>query len=165
MRYTTNFIESEFGSFKTYTEETEEPKGGNVAWTKELETGHDLLDEQHRHYIDLLNSYLLEATEQTNSDKNINRLAESFDFLRQYAEEHFSTEETIMENTKFPDYASHKEEHLYFLRHVENLHKDMKEQGFSPKLSREVNFYAVEWFVDHILGADMQLVEFLKHKH
>ena len=67
-----------------------------------------------------------------------------------------------MEDTKYPDYMSHKEEHVYFLRHVEDLYKEMELQGFSPKLAREVNFYAIEWFIDHILGLDMQLVDFLK---
>lgn len=165
MRYNTNLIETELGSFQTYTEEAEEPRGGYVAWTQELETGNDVLDEQHRRYIDLLNEYLIEASELVNSDEKDSRLAESFDFLRQYAEEHFSSEESIMVDSEFPDYASHKEEHLYFLRHVEDLYKEMQAVGYSPKLGREVNFYAIEWFIDHILGSDMQLVAFLKIKH
>ena len=32
-------------------------------------------------------------------------------------------------------------------------------------LSREVNYYIVEWFIQHILLSDMQLVEFLKIRH
>jgi hemerythrin len=165
MRYTTNFIESELGNFKTYTEEVEEPKRGIVAWTKDLETGNDVLDGQHRRYIDLLNEYLYEASESDNTVKNAGKLAHSFDFLRQYAEEHFSTEESLMKDTNFPDFEEHREEHLYFLKHVEDLHRAMENEGFSPRLAREVNFYAVEWFIDHILGSDMLLVEFLKLKH
>jgi len=30
--------------------------------------------------------------------------------------------------------------------------------GFGPKLSREVNYYIIEWFINHILVSDMQLV-------
>jgi hemerythrin len=37
----------------------------------------------------------------------------------------------------------------------------MKTKGFSPELAREVNYYTVEWFVEHIRVTDMKLVEFL----
>ncbi len=164
MSYTTHSIDTELGSFKTYTEEIEETRGGVVAWTRELETGHELLDEQHRHYIDLLNNYLANVTSQLTTDENLSKLVRSFDFLRRYAEEHFATEESIMDSAGFPDSLSHKDEHLDFLQHVENLHWEMQENGFSERLSREVNFYAIEWFIDHILGSDMQLAEFLRHK-
>jgi hemerythrin len=159
-----NIVESDVGSFITYNEEVVEPKGSNVVWTKELETGIDILDEQHRHYIDLLNDYCEKATEHTKTFKKTRQLMESFDFLRQYAKEHFSTEESIMTDAEYPDYESHLAEHLHFLKHVEALYQDMKANGFSPELSREVNYYTIEWFIDHILESDMQLVEFIKVK-
>lgn len=90
------------------------------------------------------------------------QLTESLDFLRQYAAEHFSTEEAIMENEEYPDYASHMEEHSYFLSHVDELYRELCARGFSDRLSREVNYYTMEWFMEHILESDMILVEFLR---
>jgi len=139
-----------------------EPKGGVVSWSSELETGMEVLDQQHRKYIDLLNVYLQEATEQLATDNKSNNLKESFGFLLGYAAEHFLTEEEIMKEKDFPGYAAHRKEHQHFMKHVGQLSRELKTQGFSEKLSREVNFYAIEWFIDHILGSDMELVEYLK---
>ncbi len=156
-------MNSDVGSFMTYTNVVE-PKSGSVAWTAELETGIEILDEQHRHYIDLLNIYLKKATEDSKDDEKIHQLTESLDFLRQYAKEHFSTEESVMKSAEYPDFSQHLEEHLYFLKHVGALYKEMQEEGFSPRLSREVNYYIIEWFLEHILESDMQLVQFLNIK-
>jgi hemerythrin len=145
--------------------ETEEAEVGRVGWTKELETGIDLLDKQHRRYVSLLNDYFDKVSKYAETDEKIDQLTESFDFLRKYAEEHFATEESIMRDADYPDYCVHKEEHLYFLRHIGDLYHEMKTEGFSIKLSREVNFYTVEWFIDHILSVDMRLVEFINTRH
>ena len=70
-----------------------------------------------------------------------------------------------MTDEEFPDFEEHLEEHSFFLRHVEDLCKDLETNGFSPELSREVIYYVVEWFIQHILLLDMQLVDFLKIRH
>jgi hemerythrin len=40
----------------------------------------------------------------------------------------------------------------------------MRTNGFSPELSREVHYYTVEWFIEHIRLTDMKLVKFLNQK-
>ena len=138
----------------------------SVGWNTELETGIDVLDGQHRRYVELLNNYIERANENitTYEQKNV-RLTESLVFLREYAEEHFSTEESIMRDAEFPGYEEHVEEHVYFLRHVGELCNDLETKGFSPGLFREVNYYTIEWFIQHILLLDMQLADFLKARH
>jgi hemerythrin len=133
-------------------------------WTKDLETGIEVLDEQHHRYFDLLDNYFKKASEISTGPEEILDLAEKFNFLRQYAEEHFDTEDTIMKNAKFPDYERHHDEHLHFLEHVNELYENMKTKGFSPELAREVNYYTVEWFIEHIRVTDMKLVEFLNQQ-
>jgi len=140
-----------------------------IGWTRKLETGIDVLDAQHRQYFELLSNYLEKSakasTDATSADTGqILELAETFNFLRQYAIEHFSTEEEVMEKAAYPDYDSHHEEHLYFSKHVEELYNNMRTNGYSPELAREVRYYTVEWFIEHIRLTDMKLVAFLKQK-
>jgi hemerythrin len=124
-------------------------------WNPDLETGIDIVDEQHRRYFQLLNNYL-EKISATLSDSNqFFDLLEKFDFLHQYAKEHFSTEELIMQEA---------DEHLYFERHVEELYERLKAEGFSQELASEADYYMIEWFVKHIREADMDLAEFLHNK-
>ena len=135
-----------------------------IEWSIDLETGIGVVDQQHRQYFNLLNGYLEKATEKFSSSEQVFDLLEKFKFLYEYAEEHFSTEEAIMTKAGFPDYESHREEHLYFLKHVEDLYSQMKTGGFSPSLRSEVNYYIIEWFVEHIRLTDKKLAAFLKGK-
>ena len=154
------------GSFMPYANDDVESEVNNIAWTADLETGIDVLDEQHHRYVDLLNDYIEKVIEYTKSaEKEAAHLSESLNFLRQYAEEHFATEDSIMKDADFPDFDIHQEEHSHFLKHVGDLCTELETKGFSPRLSREVNYYTIEWFIKHILVLDMQLVEFLKAKN
>ena len=138
-----------------------------INWTKDLETGIDVLDEQHHKYFDLLSDYIAKAAKvaktSTNTEKVLD-LAETLNFLRDYAKEHFSTEEAVMKEAVYMDYEQHKEEHLYFLKHVEELYNEMKTEGYSLRLALEVDYYTAEWFVAHIRTSDMKLVQFLRQK-
>lgn len=136
----------------------------NVEWTADLESGIDVLDAQHRKYFNLLNDFLRKASESSSTPEKVLDLAKTFDFLRQYAVEHFSTEQQIMERAEYPDAELHEEEHLYFLNHVGELYRQLKTKGYSSTLAREVNYYTIEWFITHIRLTDMKLVEFLKEE-
>ncbi|MGD9020251.1 MAG: bacteriohemerythrin [Lysobacterales bacterium] len=132
-----------------------------VEWDTSLETGIEVVDEQHRRYFVLLNNYLEHAAEHPADGDQFFDLLEKFDFLRQYAKEHFSTEESLMQETRFPGYEAHRWEHRYFEHHVGELHEQLKAGGFSPQLAHDLNYYIVEWFVEHIRQVDTELVEFL----
>lgn len=135
----------------------------SIGWTKEFETGVDILDAQHRRYVELLNDYLVKASDSTMApDDKVIQLVEALNVLRQSSEKHFSIEESIMNNAEFPDIEPHQEEHAYFIRHLQELSDNLETNGFSPELSQQVNYYIVEWFIQHILLLDMQLIDFLK---
>lgn len=135
-----------------------------TGWSKDLETGIVALDEQHHQYFNLLNNYLEKAAELSSGAEQVVDLVEKFYFLREYAKEHFSTEESIMVEIKYPEYESHHQEHLYFLRYVDELYTQLKTKGFSPQLAREVNYYTIEWFIEHIRLTDMKLVKFVQQQ-
>ena len=133
-------------------------------WDPDLETGIEVVDEQHRRYFVLLNNYLEKASGTLSDSTQFFDLLEKFNFLHQYAKEHFSTEELIMQETGFPEFEAHHNEHLYFERHVEELYEQLKTDGFSQELAREANYYMIKWFVEHIRDTDMDLAEFLHNK-
>ena len=134
----------------------------NLSWNTDMESGIDILDAQHHKYFDLLNDFLQKASASSSAPDQYSELAKTFDFLRQYAVEHFTTEQAIMEEAGYPDSELHEKEHLYFLKHVGELYQRLKTNGYSPDLAREVNYYTIEWFIEHIRLTDMKLVKFLK---
>jgi len=138
-----------------------------IAWTKDLETGIEALDAQHHRYFNLLNQYIAKAAQvakESSKTEKVQDLAETLNFLRDYAQEHFSTEEEVMKEAEYRDFEQHREEHLHFLKHVEELYQQMKNDGYSLQLAVEVDYYTAEWFVAHIRSSDMKLVKFLDEK-
>lgn len=133
-----------------------------TGWTEKIETGVEILDHQHRRYFDLVNDYLVTTKKITPNNDRKSELSDRLDFLRSYAKEHFATEQKIMEDSKFPGYSQHLEEHTYFLKHVDALHKQISDEGSNDKVTREVYYYTLEWFIGHIQFTDMKMVEFLK---
>lgn len=132
-----------------------------VDWSADLETGIAVVDQQHRQYFVLLNNYLEKASAQPADDSGFFDLLEKFDFLQKYAREHFSTEESLMQEAGFPNLDAHRWEHRYFEHHVGELYERLKDGGFSLQLAHDVNYYINEWFVEHIRLADMAFVGFL----
>jgi hemerythrin len=132
-----------------------------TGWTKKIETGVDILDSQHRQYFRFVNDYLTTAAKvTTNEDKN-SELVKRLDFLRLYAIEHFATEQKIMQDAVYEGYQRHLEEHMYFLKHVEDLYEQVSNEGNNDRLTRELHFYTLEWFISHIQFTDMKMVAFL----
>ena len=132
-----------------------------TGWSQKIETGIDIVDDQHRQYFDLVNNYLATAAKITTDDKN-SELVERLDFLRRYAITHLTTEQKMMKEAGYPDYQPHFEEHKYFLKHVGALYKKISNEGHNDKLTREVYYYTLEWFIGHIQFTDMKMVAFLK---
>ena len=133
-----------------------------TGWSQKIETGVKVLDDQHRQYFSLVNDYLATAAKATTNDDRHSELVERLNFLRRYAIEHFDTEQKIMKDAGYQDYQQHLEEHKYFLMHVGALYKQTCNEEQSDKLTREVYYYTLEWFIGHIQFTDMKMVEFLK---
>ena len=133
-----------------------------TGWSQKIETGIEVLDDQHRQYFSLVNDYLASAVKATTNNDRHSELVERLSFLCRYAVEHFATEQKIMKDAGYEGYQQHLEEHKYFLMHVEALYEQTCNEAQSDKLTREVYYYTLEWFIGHIQFTDMKMVEFLK---
>ena len=133
-----------------------------TGWSQKIETGVDTLDEQHRQYFSFVNDYLNTVGKITTTNDRHSELVEKLNFLRRYAIDHFATEQQLMKDAGDPDYQQHLAEHKTFLIHVGALCKQLADEGHSDKLTREVYYYALEWFINHIQSKDMEAVAFLK---
>lgn len=90
-------------------------------WHKNFETGVDIIDEQHKKLVDILNQL---AAHLANRSKPIT-LNKVFDELASYADYHFKTEEKIW-LTYFKDdkwFSNHEDTHESFIDKVIALKK------------------------------------------
>ncbi len=128
-------------------------------WTKDLETGHSLIDSEHRQLIKAADA-LIDACGQ---GKGRQELAGAINFLSNYTKTHFSHEEALMTECKFPDYAMHKSWHQGFIVQIETVSGKLKAEGATISLVAEVNMKLGQ-LITHIKTLDTKLAQFLKSK-
>ena len=119
-------------------------------WNRNFETGHAVIDRQHRKLVDLLNA--LAKTLINNEPIHINR---AFDELAAYADQHFDTEDAIWLES-FGDDAwlkAHRKSHASFMPKV----LEMKQQEVRkplPEVVEEIIKFLIRWLAFHIIDND-----------
>lgn len=128
-------------------------------WGRVFETGHDLIDEQHKKLVELTNQLgqLLISHHVSNHD-----FQRMFEALVSYTEYHFREEENLMTHTGIDDQhtRAHQDEHNAFLKDVLLLQDELHRQ---PNLCLQQLFeFLMNWLVYHILGSDMSMSRQMK---
>jgi hemerythrin len=129
-------------------------------WDSSLETGHEMIDKQHKQLVSALNS-LLEACRQ---GKGQEELAKTLDFMTGYTIKHFSDEEKLQVQYQYPDYPTHKQYHDDFKVVVKNLAEQLIKEGPTDELVGMVNTSIGDWLLNHIKGDDFRMATYIKTK-
>lgn len=126
-----------------------------LAWSKEFETGVDIVDRQHRELVDRINAAapLLAASK---SGKPANA-AELLGALSDYVGVHFATEESLMREVGLdPRHVDvHRGSHKEFARHVREMCETYMANG--PVTGAELLTFVAHWLIFHILGEDQSM--------
>jgi diguanylate cyclase (GGDEF)-like protein/hemerythrin-like metal-binding protein/PAS domain S-box-containing protein len=123
-------------------------------WNSNFETGINLIDEQHKQLVNILNK--LAAHLANLSDSII--LNEIFDELADYADYHFKTEEQIWKKYFKDDIwiLNHKETHKSFISEVIEL-KDNKDNKPLDDVIHDIVSFLSQWLAYHILDNDKRM--------
>ncbi len=130
-----------------------------IKWTPSLAVGIEKIDEQHRVLFERINA-LIEAC---NQGKGKDRVAELITFLKDYVVFHFRDEQQIMLNYKYPQYEQHKKLHDRFIESLNELNKELEEQGPGLALVLKTNRLVVDWLINHISKVDTQLAAHIRN--
>lgn len=112
-------------------------------------------DGHHRKLVGLINT-LFDGMSQ---GKGYQVLAQILDELTRYAQYHFAAEERLMDKTRYPDAAQHKNEHQYFAAQVKTLVG--AQQAGKGVLSADVLDFMRSWLANHITVSDKAYGVFL----
>jgi hemerythrin len=127
-----------------------------IIWSKIYETGHPVVDGQHRNLFKLINNFNLETTEK----ESIHILNEAMETLSAYVGTHFKTEEDLMKATSYPEYIAHKQEHDNLKEQAEKL---IKLFGFGKvDLTATISKFLSDWLKHHIQEIDKKMIDWLK---
>ncbi len=128
-----------------------------VEWTTDLETGVDLIDEQHRMLFKLINDLHDAATDDA-SDPDM--VTDAMYTLSDYVAEHFGDEEALMAEHAYPGLAAHHDMHqrltartLHFMTQFVN--------GEGVSLAELAEFLG-NWLQGHIIEQDCRFAATLR---
>ena len=124
-----------------------------IKWDDNNNVGVKIIDDQHKHFIGLLNSLYgcLES-------KNIKKLPDIIKDVAEYADYHFKTEEKYFDKFKYVDADDHKAAHDKLrekIKSFDSIKGDPIDVGF------ELLYFMEHWFLIHFKGTDKKFAKVL----
>lgn len=117
-----------------------------ISWREELALGVDQIDNQHKELLVRFDMLLTACKQGKGGDEVLYLL----NFLDEYVITHFSDEEQLQKQSKFPDYESHRQEHQSFIKKLAELKKRIAEEGVQIDLVLDTNKLLLDWLIRHI---------------
>ena len=131
-----------------------------IKWDESLSVGVSLIDEQHKAWIERLRNVEI-AIE---SGRGMQQIVGTLDFLVDYTQFHFSTEEKYMSQTGYPDMENHRARHKDLKETLDGLVEDFREDGVTEKLGEAIGTFLSNWLREHIRNVDLAFAAYLKEK-
>jgi hemerythrin-like metal-binding protein len=130
----------------------------NAFWKDEYSVGVEKLDMQHQQILEIMDKLSYQAASLADS----NLISATLTAMLQYARQHFTTEEELMQKYSYPDIEQQKKQHSYFLKRTAEL----SILGMETKeiACIEMAEFLKNWWVIHILKWDMKYKEFFEEK-
>jgi len=125
-----------------------------LTWTNDLDTGIDVIDEQHRQIVDYINQ--LHDAKLARDRKAI---AKVIDDTVGYTVSHFGFEEALIEDAGYAFVRPHKRVHELFIRRISE-YKQRFERG--ENIVDELHDLLSRWLFNHIRNDDAAYVPAVK---
>lgn len=129
-----------------------------IKWKKDLQTGFERIDDQHKLLINKLNQFH-QACE---AGRGRNVLVEMLVFINNYVQAHFALEETFMLSKGYPQLAEHRSAHDKLREEYKRLTGVLAEDRVEPAVAIRANVFLDDWWSDHICKMDKKMVKFIK---
>ncbi|NLI57580.1 MAG: hemerythrin family protein [Clostridium sp.] len=132
----------------------------SIQWRKSYEIGVEEVDSQHKELFKRIRD-LLDACSQNKGRQEVSKM---IDFLEEYVEIHFTSEEKLHIKNLYPEYKGHKLLHAKFVKNFEELKKKFEDEGPTLQFVGMVNKFVVEWLIHHIGTADKAFGNYMKSR-
>lgn len=129
-----------------------------IDWNPSFSVGVELLDEQHKRIIGMINRLISDREATVRSET----ISELLDGLTKYATDHFRTEEQLLEEYAYPDLTRQKREHKAYRIKIVAFHQATT--SHEDSVPGEFLKFMRDWLVNHILKTDMKYRSFLTER-
>ena len=128
-------------------------------WSPSLETGHHVIDAQHKELVRTANELFEECAQGSAAADQINK---TVDFLVSYTKKHFAEEEALQKQSGYPDYENHCKMHADFLKSTTALVAELKQSGPTPVVINKLIRGVGDWLVTHIQQQDAKIAAHIR---
>ncbi|MCU1716077.1 bacteriohemerythrin [Pseudomonas sp. 5P_3.1_Bac2] len=131
--------------------------GVSIAWSAELETGIDIIDQQHQRLFGYFEE--IEQCIATGDSAAVEQLCRG---LIDYAISHNSFEESLMEKAGYPMHDAHHRVHEGFKTRAEGYLRRIDGGAEPLKVAREMRTDIGLWLINHIKHEDQHYAACVK---
>lgn len=130
----------------------------NIEWSDRYKVNVQAIDEQHERFVGLINE-MFEALEARQYSEKLDDL---LDRVLKYAELHFKTEESLLENCGCPELQHQKNEHYKIMHGLNNLVSKRNRAKDDLAFYYEVINLLKNWLVHHMSSDDQLYAKHLR---
>jgi len=124
-----------------------------LIWQDQMSVGITRIDDQHKTIIAAINKLIDNEGALVTSEIITEVLTE----LKEYANEHFTLEESYMLKANYPDRENHIKGHVAYRETVDGFFSDV--EGGVYNTPDNIFLFLVDWWTDHILNEDIMYSE------
>ena len=133
--------------------ETEPQTDQLITWDNSLSIGLDVIDEQHKRWVEIINKLYSEFCKGAALDNLYVIISE----LSEYTEYHFGFEERYMKESAYADTEAHEKTHAGFIEKLQEFKENYKEGRVD--VAYNLMGFLRPWVKYHILEIDKPYVE------
>lgn len=134
-----------------------EPAAWSLDWTDDLSVFIPEIDAEHRHFIQLVN----ELNEAIITRMSINKITKRMRAIQDDALAHFTHEEALFKEWRYPDAEEHAKKHLqaiqFFHRTAEDFENDRTDYEWI-----EAGLKVKQVLIEHLLVEDMKYRDYYR---
>ncbi len=130
-----------------------------IQWDEGLSVHNPVLDGQHKEFIRLINNIDEAASGRGDVHSDV---ISAITFLEEYAQKHFSYEESYFISHNFPEADTHIELHRAYTRTLTDMRKELVLKGANVELAKNISDFAANWLISHIRTIDHRYEIFIE---
>jgi hemerythrin len=126
-----------------------------LAWREQLSVGNDVIDDDHKHLIEIINQ-----VENNLLSKNRRALNVALDELTRYSETHFVSEEKIATAVGYSHVARIHDSHAMLLTRLSEVRQEIGEEWTEESVGHFTTLLR-DWLIKHVIKEDLLMKPFL----
>ena len=125
-------------------------------WKDAYRIGNEVIDEQHEELFHRIEKLLMMARS-ADLEENRKQCERMLDYLVEYTDFHFNSEEALQNRENYVDYSQHKQIHQEF-RNTVMVYRERIREDFSAAMLKRFLGTLLTWLTVHVQGCDQKIM-------